>query len=46
MDEVARDDRMRRLQQIAYGAVASDAEREAARSELEALRREPVDVQG
>ena len=44
MDDVARDERMRRLQRVAYGAVASDAERDAARAELEALRREPVDM--
>ena len=40
MDEPARDERMRRLQRIAYGAVASETERAAALSELEALRRE------
>jgi hypothetical protein len=40
MDEVAHDERMRRLQRIAYGAVASDAERAAALAELDALRRE------
>jgi hypothetical protein len=45
MDDVARDERMRRLQRVAYGAVASDAERDTARAELEALRREPVDSQ-
>lgn len=38
MNEPAHDERMRRLQQIAYGAVASDAERAAAVAELEALR--------
>ena len=40
MDEPAHDERMRRLQRIAYGAVASDRERAAALAELEALRRE------
>ena len=40
MDEPVHDERMRRLQRIAYGAVASDAERAAATAELEALRRE------
>jgi len=40
MQELAHDERMRRLQRIAYGAVASDAERAAAVAELEELRRE------
>jgi len=40
MQELAHDERMRRLQQLVYGAVASDAERAAAAAELEALRRE------
>lgn len=40
MDELAHDERMRRLQRIAYGAVASDAERAAAVAELDGLRRE------
>ena len=42
MDESSRDERMRRLQRLAYGAVASDAERAAALGELEELRRERV----
>lgn len=42
MDEPAHDDRLRRLQRIAYGAVASDAERAAAVAELDALRRAAV----
>ena len=40
MPELAHDERMRRLQRIVYGAVASDRERAAAAAELEALRRE------
>lgn len=40
MDESDHEDRLRRLQRIAYGAVASDTERTAAVAELEALRRE------
>lgn len=44
MDEPAHDDRLRRLQRIAYGAVASDAERAAAVAELDALRREAVEA--
>jgi hypothetical protein len=40
LDEPAHDERMRRLQRIAYGAVASNTERTAALAELEALRRE------
>lgn len=40
MDELPRDGRMRQLQRLAYGAVASDAERAAALAELEELRRE------
>jgi len=39
LDEPAHDERMRRLQRIAYGAVASGTERAAALAELEALRR-------
>lgn len=39
MHELAHDERMRHLQRLAYGAVASDAERAAAAAELEALRR-------
>ena len=39
MDVPAHDERMRRLQRIAYGAVASGTERAAALAELEALRR-------
>lgn len=39
MHDVAHDERMRRLQQLAYGAVASDADRAAAVAELEELRR-------
>jgi hypothetical protein len=45
LDEPARDERMRRLQRIAYGAVASDTERAAALSQLEALRRESVETE-
>jgi hypothetical protein len=40
MDELPRDERMRQLQRLAYGAVASAAERTAALAELEKLRRE------
>jgi hypothetical protein len=40
MDVLAHDERMRHLQRLAYGAVASDAERAAAVAELEALRRQ------
>ncbi|GAA4374398.1 hypothetical protein [Agromyces bauzanensis] len=40
MDEPPHDERMRRLQRIAYGALESDAERAAALAELESLRRE------
>jgi len=40
MDELGHDERLRRLQRLAYGAVASDAERAAAVAEIEALRRE------
>ena len=40
MDEPAHHERMRQLQRIAYGAVASDRERAAAVAELEALRHE------
>jgi len=40
MHEPALDERLRRLQRIAYGAVASEAERAAAVAELDALRRE------
>ncbi|WP_173922653.1 hypothetical protein [Agromyces sp. Marseille-P2726] len=40
MDAKARDERMRELQRVAYGAVASDAERAAAIAELESLRQE------
>ncbi|WP_448808232.1 hypothetical protein [Agromyces bauzanensis] len=39
MDEPQLDERMRHLQRIAYGAVASDVERAAALAELDALRR-------
>lgn len=39
MQQLSHDERMRQLQQLAYGAVASDAERAAAAAELEALRR-------
>ena len=45
MHEPAHDDRLRRLQRIAYGAVASDAERAAAVAELDALRREAVEAE-
>ena len=44
LDEPAHDERMRRLQRIAYGAVASDRERAAALAELEALRREAAEA--
>lgn len=40
MDDPAHDERLRRLQRIAYGAVASSSERAAALAELDALRRE------
>jgi hypothetical protein len=40
MQQLSHDERMRHLQQLAYGAVASDADRAAAAAELEALRRE------
>ena len=40
MDDSEHDERMRRLQRTAYGAVASEAERTAALAELEAVRRE------
>lgn len=40
MHDVAHDERMRRLQRLAYGAVASDADRAAAVAELEELRRQ------
>lgn len=40
MDQATHDERMRRLQRLAYGAVASDAERAAAVAELELIRRE------
>jgi hypothetical protein len=43
MDESSHDERMRRLQRLAYGAVASDADRAAAIAELEALRREQAE---
>lgn len=39
MDESHHDARMRHLQRVAYGAVASDTERAAALAELESLRR-------
>jgi hypothetical protein len=40
MPELAHDERVRHLQRLAYGGVASDADRAAAAAELEALRRE------
>lgn len=40
MNEPPNDERMRHLQRVAYGAVASDAERATALAELESLRRE------
>jgi hypothetical protein len=40
MDQAAPDERMRRLQQLAYGALASDADRAAAIAKLEEIRRE------
>ena len=40
MDRATHDERMRRLQQLAYGAASSDTERAAAIAELEAIRRE------
>lgn len=40
MQQLSHDERVRQLQRLAYGAVASDAERAAAAAELEALRRE------
>jgi len=40
VDDPDLDERMRRLQRTAYGAVASDAERAAAVAQLEAIRRE------
>ena len=45
MDEPAHAERMRRLQRIAYGAVASDRERAAALAELQALRREAPEAE-
>jgi hypothetical protein len=45
MDQAAPDERMRRLQQLAYGALVSDADRAAAIAELEAIRREPAAVE-
>ena len=44
MDESTHDERMRHLQRVAYGAVASDTERAAAVAELESLRREQATV--
>lgn len=40
MDQAAPDERMRRLQQLAFGALARDADRAEAIAELEAIRRE------
>jgi len=40
VDQAAHDERMRRLQRLAYGAVTSDADRAAAIAELELIRRE------
>jgi len=40
LDDPAHDERLRQLQRIAYGAVASSGERAAALAELDALRRE------
>ena len=40
MDQAADDERLRRLQRLAFGAVASDAERAAAIAELELIRLE------
>ena len=40
MDRAADYERMRRLQRLAYGAGASDADRAAAMAELEAIRRD------
>lgn len=40
MDRAAHDERLRRLQRLAFGAVASDAERAAAIAELELIQRE------
>jgi hypothetical protein len=40
MDRATHDERMRRLQQLAYGATSSDADRAAAIAELEAIRLE------
>lgn len=40
MDQATHDERMHRLQRLAYGAVASDAVRAAAIAELELIRRE------
>ncbi|KRE31293.1 hypothetical protein [Agromyces sp. Soil535] len=40
MDQAPNDERMRRLQLLAYGVGASDAERAAAIAELELIRRE------
>jgi hypothetical protein len=42
LDDPAHDERLRHLQRIAYGAVASSGERAAALAELDALRREAV----
>ncbi|KRE31294.1 hypothetical protein [Agromyces sp. Soil535] len=44
MDDPAHE-RMRRLQRLAYGAVASDAERTAALAELETLRNERAEAE-
>ncbi|HEU0183579.1 MAG TPA: hypothetical protein VFR16_15410 [Agromyces mariniharenae] len=40
MDDPAHDERLRHLQRIAYGAVASSTERAAALAELDAMRRD------
>lgn len=40
MDQAADDERLRRLQRLAFGAVASDADRAAAIAELELIRLE------
>jgi hypothetical protein len=45
MPELAHDERVRRLQRLAYGGVASDAERAAALTELESLRRERAEAE-
>jgi hypothetical protein len=44
MDQATNDERLRRLQRLAFGAAASDADRAAAIAELELIRRERAAV--